>query len=376
VSSESTIGLSRRDFAPPPRDRVRAIFSMREEGGIHQTYVVRHRVTRMGRDTDTEYMIPHRSVSRIHAIVRLEEPSHPMGEPRVSIEDQKSKNGTYINGQRITGEANLRNGDRVVLGDVELIYLHRTEEEIEAERRLKSLATMDQLSGLLNRATMEANFEREFRRAARYDRPLSIVMIDIDHFKKVNDSYGHLFGDFVISETGKLLRDFIRSHDIAARYGGEEFSLMLVETPLSGAVNTAERLREKIEAHPFAKEGTSIHLTASLGVSSFEAGRDDTLKQLLRRADQALYNAKREGRNRVRVAAAPHLPPGGASSGVETRPRGPGADEEEQTDASVAGGLLDKAMERRPRRLESTMEISAADVAGADDLPETEAKSD
>jgi two-component system, cell cycle response regulator len=130
---------------------------------------------------------------------------------------------------------------------------------------------------------------------------VSILLIDIDHFKRVNDNYGHLVGDDVLMDVGALLQSAVRSVDVVARYGGEEFVIALPETGLPGATVFAERVREIIEEYRFSHAGGSeLHLTASVGVASYPSPGLDTVEDLLAKADQALYRAKAEGRNRVR----------------------------------------------------------------------------
>jgi two-component system cell cycle response regulator len=131
---------------------------------------------------------------------------------------------------------------------------------------------------------------------------LCVVMLDIDHFKKVNDSYGHLVGDDVLRDIGRLLLNTIRGSDIVARYGGEEFVLLLPETDEVGAVSFAERIRTAVEAYEFDRgdDQPPLKLTASIGVAVFPAARVDTVEDLFSRADSALYRAKADGRNRVR----------------------------------------------------------------------------
>ena len=135
-----------------------------------------------------------------------------------------------------------------------------------------------------------------FRSVERYDRSLSIVLLDIDHFKRVNDTYGHDTGDFVLKEITELIRENARISDILARYGGEEFVIILPETDVEGASKQIERMREIIEKTSFDGAG---NLTISAGITSYREG--DSCKSMITRADKALYLAKEEGRNRVRV---------------------------------------------------------------------------
>jgi len=168
-------------------------------------------------------------------------------------------------------------------------------------RRLEVLAHTDPLTAVLNRRALTERLTAEFERVKRYESTVSLLLIDIDHFKRVNDSYGHLVGDDVLTDVGRLLQGAVRSVDVVARYGGEEFVIALPETGEAGATTFAERVREMIEAHPFTYNGDSeLQLTASIGVASYPSPGMETVEDLLARADQALYRAKAEGRNRVR----------------------------------------------------------------------------
>jgi two-component system cell cycle response regulator len=166
--------------------------------------------------------------------------------------------------------------------------------------RLAALATTDPLTLVLNRRALVDKLTTEIDRARRYDSVVTLLMIDIDHFKPVNDTHGHLVGDEVLREVGAILQHAARTVDIVARYGGEEFVVVLPETVQEGAVAFAERIRELIAAHEFrvAGDGT-LHITASIGVAVFPAPFVETTEDLFARADEALYRAKAEGRNRV-----------------------------------------------------------------------------
>lgn len=169
-------------------------------------------------------------------------------------------------------------------------------------QRLETLALTDSLTGVLNRRALEERLAAEMGRVRRYDSNVSLLLIDIDHFKSVNDSHGHLVGDRVLSETAGVLSHAVRAVDIVARYGGEEFVIVLPETSAAGAAVFAERVRELIAEHTFDADGASpLKLTASIGVASYPSPGVDTVEELFLSADQALYRAKGEGRNRVRV---------------------------------------------------------------------------
>jgi two-component system, cell cycle response regulator len=167
-------------------------------------------------------------------------------------------------------------------------------------RRLEALATTDPLTRVLNRRALIDRLTAEVDRARRFDSSLSLLMLDVDHFKHINDTVGHLAGDSVLQEIGALLEDAVRKVDIVARYGGEEFVTILPETVEEGGLVFAERLRERVAARPF-DVGTDrpIHLTVSIGIASFPSARVSSTEDLFARADEALYRAKSNGRNQV-----------------------------------------------------------------------------
>jgi two-component system cell cycle response regulator len=169
--------------------------------------------------------------------------------------------------------------------------------------RLEQLAQTDPLTQLLNRRALTERITAEMERALRYDSTMALLMIDLDHFKRVNDTYGHLVGDDVLRDVGQLLSDTIRTSDIVARYGGEEFLVLLPETDDGGAESFAERIRDAIALHLFASDSVAepLRLTASVGVAVYPAARIESVEDLFARADAALYRAKADGRNRVRM---------------------------------------------------------------------------
>lgn len=169
--------------------------------------------------------------------------------------------------------------------------------------RLYNLATVDGLTGLVVRRHFQSKMEEEFRRARRYNKPLSYLMTDIDHFKKFNDTYGHQTGDAVLREVAKIVRKSVRETDIAARYGGEEFCVILPETEPEGAVQFAERLRQSVEAATFiGAQGEELKVTISIGVSSIPYTNPETADDMIKLADDSLYVCKKNGRNRVELA--------------------------------------------------------------------------
>lgn len=165
----------------------------------------------------------------------------------------------------------------------------------------KHLSVTDGLTGLYNRRHFEANLEREFLRAKRYKSDLSIAMIDVDFFKKVNDTYGHSCGDYVLKEIAFLVNEAFRKTDMIFRYGGEEFVVILTETDCKNAIVPLERLRKNVEENKFRYENKELKITISIGVTS-NLENSQTPWELFDLADKALYEAKKNGRNQIKIA--------------------------------------------------------------------------
>jgi diguanylate cyclase (GGDEF)-like protein len=164
-------------------------------------------------------------------------------------------------------------------------------------REMQNQARTDSLTQLANYRSFHDQLRSELHRSLRYARPLSLLMCDIDHFKQINDRYGHPAGDHVLREIGQLVQSYVRREDLAARYGGDEIAIILPETPRAGAVTAAERLLEVLRSHPFVYEGHEIPLTLSVGIAVLNP--EMNLSDFVRSADEALYRAKQKGRNRA-----------------------------------------------------------------------------
>ena len=207
--------------------------------------------------------------------------------------------------RRMANEPSLTNedvefADAVIKAAVAAIHRAQLIETTKADNvRLEVLAHTDPLTQVLNRRALTVRLSSEMERARRYDSVITLLMIDLDHFKRVNDTMGHLVGDDALRELAALLAESIRSVDVVARYGGEEFVVVLPETGLQGAVIFAERTRERIEKTAFVAAHGGVKLTASIGVASFPSPDIASVDDLFARADEALYRAKAEGRNKV-----------------------------------------------------------------------------
>jgi diguanylate cyclase (GGDEF)-like protein len=255
-------------------------------------YPLSDRSLTIGRGEDCDIKLHDHSVSRRHAKVE------PAGEG-FYVCDQQSTNGTFVNDRQLDNSWLLQDGDYLRVGNCIYRYLAGGNIEAEYHEEIYRLTILDGLTQIHNQRYMTEFLEREVVRSQRHARPLSVLMFDIDKFKSINDSFGHLCGDFVLRELADIVRVTVRKEDLFARYGGEEFVLILVETDVTEGVLVAERIREAIAAHHFRFEATPVRLTVSIGVATTTGDMTMTPSNLLRTADEKLYQAKREGRNRV-----------------------------------------------------------------------------
>lgn len=246
----------------------------------------------IGRGDDCDIRLPDHSVSRKHARI---EPS-PDG---YRVSDQNSTNGTFVNDKQLDRAALLHDGDYLRVGNCIYRYLAGGNIEAEYHEEIYRLTILDGLTQIHNGRYLNEFLAREVVRSQRHNRPLSVLALDIDRFKSLNDSLGHLCGDFALREMANVIRGNVRQEDLFARCGGEEFVVVLVETTLEGAVNVAERLREAVEQHEFRFESTPIKITVSVGVATTSGDASVTPTALRKAADEKLYEAKRTGRNRV-----------------------------------------------------------------------------
>jgi two-component system cell cycle response regulator len=200
-------------------------------------------------------------------------------------------------------QTDLEFADTVIRAAVTAVQrAKRIESTMADNRRLELLAHTDPLTKVLNRRALNERLAAEMERVRRYDTTVSLLLIDLDHFKLINDTFGHLTGDDVLCEVAMLLQRAVRAVDVVARYGGEEFVVVLPETGQVGSAAFAERLREHIEGHVFIQSRRApIRLTTSIGVACYPAFGVESVEDLFAAADQALYRAKAEGRNRVRA---------------------------------------------------------------------------
>ncbi len=245
----------------------------------------------LGRGSDCDIRINDYSVSRRHARIQ------PVADGFMAV-DLQSTNGTYVND--VTASMyKLKDGDYLRIGNCIYRFLIGGNVEAEYHEEIYRLTIIDALTDIHNKRYLLEFLDRELARSARYKRPLSLVMFDLDHFKAINDELGHLGGDFTLRELTARLKSSIRKEELFARYGGEEFAVVLPETTQDGAVYLSERIRKLVETQPFTYEDKTYHITISLGVTTTTGEEGLTPSDLIRRADEKLFQAKNEGRNRV-----------------------------------------------------------------------------
>lgn len=258
---------------------------------LGRKYTIGPREMTLGRATTSDICISQDSVSRTHAKIFTDDQG-------VKLRDNDSTNGTVVNDGKITETYLLRDGDLIKIGRQIFKFLSGDNIESLYHEEIYRLSTVDGLTQVFNKRYFVEALDREINRARRYGRALSLMMFDIDHFKRCNDTFGHRAGDHVLRQVADLVRKRARAADIVARYGGEEFAVILPEVDVRGAAMFAESVRQAIAREVITFEERTIPVTISIGVSQLDASikRPD---DLVSAADARLYKAKEGGRNRV-----------------------------------------------------------------------------
>ncbi|MBC7691641.1 MAG: GGDEF domain-containing protein [Methylotenera sp.] len=262
----------------------------------HRFFLTQPEMT-IGRDPSADLSVAEQSISRKHAKFTQ------IGN-KVHLTDLGSSNGTFVNDKQLAANQSveLEKEDMVKLGNSILKFLPAGELEILFYGNLGSAAHTDSLTQIYNKGYLLEALEAEFKRAKALHTEFSLIFFDLDHFKKVNDTFGHDAGDYVLKEFCQVVRtSHLRPKDVFARYGGEEFVVLLGSTSAKSAAEIAERVRAAIETHPFIYEGKRIPVTTSLGVAELSTAVESA-QTLMKAADKALYEAKNSGRNKVCIA--------------------------------------------------------------------------
>jgi len=287
----TTVGPAKSDPLQPKGTDCLVVIYTKQPTLLGKRFVLEASPTRVGRGADNEIVLDGDSVSRRHAQFERK------GDDWL-VSDNGSTNGTYCNDDQIQGIVQLRNGDRVKVGPTIFKFFSGEDVEAQYHEEIYRLTIMDGLTQIYNARYLYEALEREIIRGRRHERDLSVLMFDIDHFKRINDVHGHLAGDHVLKELARIVQQRVRRDEVFARYGGEEFALILPETPLDGATSLAETLRARVEEHLFVFQADNIKVTISIGAAQLVES-DKAASDLIKRADELLYTAKRGGRNKV-----------------------------------------------------------------------------
>jgi diguanylate cyclase (GGDEF)-like protein len=248
----------------------------------------------IGRDKKCDFVLTDERVSKVHCELNLMVTDEF---EQIILKDLDSTNGTYVNGASIKQKI-LMPGDKIELGETVLRFNYHDEIEEKYHSKLFNFASKDSLTGMYNKRYVMNELQKHINMAKRNNRIFSLVMIDIDNFKKINDTYGHVTGDEFLKKVAFTIDLNLRQQDVSGRFGGEEFLIILPETTIEGAFNLAKRIRKKIADTEILHKGKTIKGTISIGVSQFDIKSPD-LKTLLKSADNALYMAKQAGKNKV-----------------------------------------------------------------------------
>lgn len=250
----------------------------------------------LGRSSDAIVRINDVGISRHHARIELD----PQG---VFIKDLSSANGTFLNGKRLGQRLQLHDGDKITLGSTTILkFTYHDKLDASFQKQMFEAALRDSLTGAFNKRYFLDHLNSEFAYAKRHNTQLALVMFDVDHFKNVNDTYGHLAGDSVLVKLGSLSLNSIRNEDLLARYGGEEFAIICRGVTMQQVAHLGERIRRLIESTKFEHGGINIPITISVGVAGLPELNLNSGDELIEAADSALYAAKNNGRNRVMLA--------------------------------------------------------------------------
>jgi diguanylate cyclase (GGDEF)-like protein len=281
--------------AAPPTERNRGVLTVTAGSEVGRVVSIPGgQMVTLGRSDEATVRFDDVSLSRVHARIMRVAAAHVLS-------DAGSTNGSYVNDKRVESPVELRDGDRVQLGSATTLRFSLVDQaEEEALRQVYEAAMRDGLTGVFNRKHLEERLDAEVTYALHHQTHLSVIMIDVDFFKRVNDTFGHLAGDAVLRQMGTTLTRGVRTEDVVARYGGEEFVVVARGIDAYNACLLADRLRWTVSQTPIVYHGQQIWVTSSAGVASLVCcGEQLDKTTLMGIADKRLYQAKEGGRNRV-----------------------------------------------------------------------------
>lgn len=259
-------------------------------------YPLQRNIIRLGREPGNDILLDGSSASRRHAEIHIS-----LQKDTFTLVDLNSTNGTFIHNTNVTS-APLQPGDLIYIGDYIFKFTFSDQFQLNYQKQIEDSAQFDNLTGLYTSKSVLTYIHQEVLRAERYIRDFSILILDVDLFKNVNDTYGHLIGSQLLKDLAQMIQTNIRKNvDRPGRYGGDEFLVLLPETPKKSAVNVAERLRKSVETQIFRYDPHQISVTLSIGLASFKEDHQPGASslELINIADKALYQAKKMGRNRI-----------------------------------------------------------------------------
>jgi diguanylate cyclase (GGDEF)-like protein len=283
--------------AGPPSTRDRAFLLVIAGEGLGEMHRLKEPEIILGRGAGTTIQLSDDGVSRRHARLTFRGTD-------VCIEDLGSANGTLVNGTLLESARSLKDGDKIALGSTTVLkFTYSDDLEEDFQRRMLEAALRDGLTKVFNKKYFMERLDAELAFAHRHRTPLSLILLDVDLFKRINDSFGHLAGDAVLVRLAGIMLDTARKEDVVARYGGEEFAILCRGVNVTSAAVLAERLRERVASGRLDHDGQPIAVTVSLGVAGNPDAAAKTCEELLSAADEALYAAKSAGRNRVVIGS-------------------------------------------------------------------------
>jgi two-component system cell cycle response regulator len=276
--------------------RTEAALTVLRGDNVGALYPLDRQISVIGRSRDVAVPLPDSNLSRHHAQIHR-------GGAEFTIEDLGSTNGTFVDGERVEGKLVLQDGCRIFLGTHTVLHFRLHDAvELEAARQTYALTVRDALTGVFNRRHLEERLWSEAAFARRHNSALSLILFDIDHFKRINDEHGHTVGDAALRLLAKALGGLTRQEDVLARYGGEEFALVARGIDRDNTLALAERMRQAIEAQRLPIGRGRRSFTISIGIAHSEAGSPMEAQHMFEAADRALYAAKDAGRNTVSIA--------------------------------------------------------------------------
>ncbi|MBN2723632.1 MAG: diguanylate cyclase [Deltaproteobacteria bacterium] len=293
MTEETTQIINLNFQGPGLKKKAYACLIVISGSNVGQMYRIENDEITLGRSHANGIPILEDGVSRSHCrLISL-----PGGE--IMLEDLNSTNGTYVNAEKISRRL-LKDGDKIQVGSTSILkFTYHDKIEEDFQRQMFESALRDGLTKAYNKRYFMERLDSEFSYAVRHKFPLSLLMMDLDHFKQFNDTYGHLCGDAVLVELSRRIHNSIRSEDVFARYGGEEFALIARGISHDNGLILGERIRSQISDFPFEWEDLKLNVTISIGLASIPYQNILTIREIIETADKALYAAKHNGRNQL-----------------------------------------------------------------------------